>query len=164
MMKKRALVGLFVLLLTAPALAQSGGSQYQFPTTPWQAFAPATEQCGSLLGANMNSTADQVIPISFPSANYRIDSILVTNPSVSLTTAVGGIYPAASKAGVAIVANSQAYSGLTSATANTAGNLLALTLASSTTAFNLKGLYFSLTTPQGAAATADIRVRCAPLY
>lgn len=139
-------------------------TQYQFPTSPWSAFAPGTVQCGWLIGANMNTTADQAIPVSFPSVNYRIGAITVSNPSVSLTTAVGGFYPAASKGGTAIVANSQVYSGLTTNAANTAGNQLSVTLASATTMYNLRTVYFSLTTPQGAAATADIRILCNPLY
>ncbi len=160
-----------MLLAGSPAMAQS---QFQFPTSPWNAFAPASVQCGWLYGANFNSTTDQAITISVPSANYVFDKIIVSNPSVSLTTAVGGFYTAASKGGVTVVANSQAYSGLTTNTANTTGNALAVTLstAGTTTMFGgpsqgsnaVTTLYLSLTTAQGAAATADVRVTCKPLY
>jgi hypothetical protein len=161
MMRKMFAALAALVLFASSAWAQS---QTQFPTSPWGGFAPATVQCGWLYGANMNTTADQVIPIAVPSVNYVIDSIIASAPSTSLTTAVGGIYQAASKAGTAVVANSQAYSTLTSNTANTAGNEMSLTLESSTTSFNLTALYFSLTTPQGAAATMNIRIRCRPLY
>lgn len=164
-----ALVAL-AFLFVAPAHSQTN---FQFPTTPWQAYAPARIQCGSLLGANMNVTTDQAIPISVPSGLYMFDSILVTNPSVSLTTAAGGLYTAASKGGVAVVASGQAYSGLTTKAANTTGNALLLTIATAgnTTAFDgylysdrIQTLYLSLTTPQGAAATADFRVYCRPAF
>ena len=121
----------------------------------------------------MNITTDQAIPISVPSATYVLDSIWISNPSVSLTTAVGGFYTGASKTGVTVVANTQAYSTLTTNAANTTGNAMAATLATAgtTTAFGgptqtsaVKTLYLSLTTAQGAAATADVRVYCVPLY
>lgn len=112
-----------------------------------------TQLLGKLVGANMNVTTDQLIPITrIGTQKYLITKIVVTNASVSLTTAVGGIYQAASKAGTAIVANSQAYSALTAAT-----TALNLTLAINRT-YTLDNLYFALTTAQGAAATADIYV------
>lgn len=162
--------GVALAALTSLPRAQT---TVQFPTTPWSGFAPARIECGSLLAANFNSSADQAIYISVPSATYAIDSIAISNPSVSLDTAVGGFYTAASKGGVAVVANTQAYSTLTTNDANTTGNYMTATLATagSTTMFNgyaqanqISVLYLSLTTPQGAAATADVRVYCRPLY
>lgn len=112
---------------------------------------------GSLIGANMNSTADQRITIFSAPAKFIIRRIVVTNASVSLTTAVGGIYKAASKAGTAVVANSQAYSALTSDAL-----FLDLTLntgsSENVTVKTVKNLFLSLTTAQGAAATADFYV------
>lgn len=168
---KRIFFALAALL--AIASAAQAQTNFQFPTTPWQAYAPAKIQCGSLLGANMNVTTDQAIPISVPSASFLIDSIVISNPSLSLDTAQGGFYSAASKGGVAVVANTQAYSALTTNAANTTGNAVLATIATAgnTTAFQgafqtsqIKTLYFSLTTAQGAASTADIRVYCRPLY
>ena len=162
------LLGLVLFASNAKAQTQS-----QFPTAPWGGFAPGKIECGWLYDANFNSTADQAIPISVPSALYVVDSILVTNASVSLTTAAGGVYSAVSKGGVAVVSSGQAFSGLTSNTANTTGNALALTIATAgnTTAFQgfaqtgrISTLYLSLTTGQGAAATADFRVYCRPLF
>lgn len=157
-------------LASGPARAQT---QVQYPFAPWNAYAPSVVECGSLIGANFNVTTDQAIPISVPSALYAIDAIAISNPSVSLSTAAGGFYTAASKGGIAVVANSQAYSGLTTNTANATGNYLKATLATAgnTTAFNgfaqtsqISTLYLSLTTAQGAAATADVRVYCRLLY
>ena len=153
------------------ALAQ--GTTFQFPGSPWQAFAPASVECGVVRGINMNVTTDQPIVISVPSATYTVEAIEVSAPSVSMTTAAGGIYSAASKGGVAIVANSQAYSSLTTNAVNATGNSLLLTLstAGQTTRFQgyqqsspISTLYFSLTTPQGAAATANVRVFCRTNY
>ena len=108
---------------------------------------------GELIGANMNSTGDQQIVIFSAPAKYIIRRIVATNASLSLTTAVGGIYTAVSKGGTAVVANSQAYSTLSAST-----KFLDLTLASNTDYRTATSLYLSLTTPQGAAATADIFV------
>ena len=117
-----------------------------------------------LLGANMNVTTDQALALQISNAdnlvttyagNFILDKIVVTNASISLTTAVGGVYTAASKGGTAVVAAGQVYTALTAST-----KFVALTLANSalTNVLNLSNLYFSLTTAQGAAATADIYV------
>jgi hypothetical protein len=114
---------------------------------------------GKLIGANMNVTTDQAIALSEYGLDpaytkLYVDRIVVTNASVSLTTAVGGVYTAASKGGTALVANTQAYSGLTAATL-----AIELTLAAARPIITPPGsVYFSLTTAQGAAATADIYV------
>lgn len=163
------LAAIFALVLLPQAFAQT---YMQFSSAPWGGFAPARIQCGWLYGANMNTTADQAIPIAVPSYTWAVDSIVVSNPSVSLTTAAGGVYTAASKGGIAIVASGQAYSGLTTNAVNTAGSLLALTIATAgnTTAFqgfgtgDISQVFLSLTTAQGAAATADVRVFCKPLF
>lgn len=109
---------------------------------------------GKLVGANMNVTTDNTIPI-VGTSNYFITRILVTNASIDLDTAVGGVYTAASKGGTVIVANTQVYSALT-----TAAKAVALTLAAGATdnVWTGSSLFLSLTTAQGAAATADIYV------
>ncbi len=114
----------------------------------------------------MNVTTDQQIPISCPSRHFIVQSIWVTAASISLTTAAGGFYSAASKGGVTLVAATQAYSTLTAAAVNAAGSALAMTLDTPATTglFDLSSIYFALTTAQGAAATANIRVFILPLY
>lgn len=115
---------------------------------------------GQLLGADFNSTLDQAIEIDANVLAFRLAAIFVTRASLALSTAVGGFYPAASKAGTALVAASQAYSSLTSST-----GILSCTFAgaAATTRYTRSNLtawaiYFSLTTPQGADAIADIYV------
>lgn len=157
------------LLLAAAALlplSAHAQTQFQFPTAPWAGFAPSNVECGRLLGANFNSTADQAIPISVPTSLYRIELIMVNNPSTSMTTAQGGFYQTTSKGGTAIVANNTAYTTLTTNTPDTTGSAQNVTLASGmgNVAYDLSTIYFSLTTAQGTAATADIRVYCRPLY
>lgn len=108
---------------------------------------------GSLIGANFNSVADQAITIS-PS-KYIIRFIVVTNASISLTTAVGGFYTGAGKGGTILVAAAQTYSALTAPTKKLDVTLAAVV---GTDTFAVTPIYLSLTTPQGAAATADVFV------
>jgi len=108
---------------------------------------------GRAMGANMNVTTDQPFVMSYDVtlSKFAVSKILVTNASVSLTTAAGGVYSAATKGGTAIVAAAQVYTALTAAT-----SLLALTIAAagSASVFSVAPI-LSLTTAQGAAATAD---------
>jgi len=111
---------------------------------------------GRLIGANMNVTTDQAIAMDVPvGQSFRVTKVSVLNASVSLTTAAGGLYSAASKGGDAIVAAAQAYTALT-----TSGLVLDLTIATTPgkTQYSGSSLFFSLTTGQGAPATADIYV------
>jgi hypothetical protein len=120
----------------------------------------------TLSAANFNSTADQPITITLPTGRtrYQLLAVIVSNPSISLTTAVGGIYTAAAKGGVAVVGAGTVYSTLTTNTAGTSGSLFSPGITNSTTAFyNSATLYFALTTAQGAAATADITIQIRPL-
>ncbi|MEJ0047037.1 MAG: hypothetical protein WDN04_13680 [Rhodospirillales bacterium] len=115
-------------------------------------FALGGNMVGRLIGANMNSTADQPLTMLLPaSAIFRVTRITITNASISLTTAAGGFYPAASKGGTPTVANSQVYTALSAA-----AKALDATLADQSKLAAATQLYLSLTTAQGAAATADI--------
>lgn len=110
---------------------------------------------GWIIGADMNSTADQAFTFSVPATTrLSIRSIVATNGSISLTTAAGGVYPTTAKGGTAIVANTQVYTALTGG----AGTKVNLTLSTGagTTAYLATAIYLSLTTGQGSAATADI--------
>lgn len=113
---------------------------------------------------SFNTTNDQPIAIPQRITAFTLTGILVTNASLSLTTAVGGFYPAAAKAGVSLVEAAQTYTVLTNSSL-----LLWMTLSSfgQNTRFSASNLasiagylniWFSLTTAQGAAATADIYV------
>lgn len=112
----------------------------------------------SFPNADFNDTGDQ--PIILPPAinAFQLTGIIITNTTLSLSAAVGGFYPEADKEGTPLVADTQVYSTLT-----TAEKLMQATLASfgSGTRFSRSNLpdwaiYFALTTPQGAAANADI--------
>jgi hypothetical protein len=111
---------------------------------------------GRLIGADMNVTTDQAIYLQVPTgARYGITKIWCANASISLTTAAGGIYPAVSKGGTAVVANSQAFSGFSASTVFAALTVVAGQLA---VVHTENPLYLSLTTAQGAAATLDFFV------
>jgi hypothetical protein len=115
---------------------------------------------GRLIGANMNSTADQTVTLLINSSQHYIPLYMVAkNCSVSLTTAAGAVYPAASKGGTIIIGSgtTQAFTGCTGTgltdqyIAAAAGGLNQY-LAQSTPPI------LSLTTAQGAAATADVYI------
>jgi hypothetical protein len=115
---------------------------------------PPTDLLFTKTGANFNTTADQQLSPTFL-GKYRVKRIVVLNTSVNgMSTAAGGVYTAASKGGSAIVAAGQVYTGLTNALTALELTLALpnLVLASGTP------LYLSLTTPQGAPATADVYV------
>lgn len=112
---------------------------------------------GFVKGANMNVTTDQAFDMSpgwTSLFSFRITKITAEGASLSLTTAAGGIYPAASKAGTAIVAAGQAYSALTSSAL-----ALDLTIAAANTVY-APGVQpiLSLTTGQGVAAVANFYI------
>lgn len=114
------------------------------------AQAMPVRMIGRLIGANMNTTADQAITLM--AGTWKIEGIYVTTASTSLTTAAGGFYTAATKGGTEIVAAAQAYSTLTAST-----TVLGCTMAATPTVSN-NTIYLSLTTGQGSAATADVFV------
>lgn len=130
-------------------------------TDPYVLAPGIAGQCGVLRGANFNVTTDQAITINLPNAasKWVIERIFVTNPSISLTTAAGGVYSAVSKGGVALVASSQTY---TDAVASDDVQVATLTAAGQKKSFSSGTVYLSLTTAQGAAATADVYVICRP--
>lgn len=117
--------------------------------------SPPVRMIGRLIGANMNSTADQAIAL--PAGSWVVTQIYAAKGSISMTTAAGGIYTGAGKTGTAAVAAGQAYTALAGAATDVAtltpNATPTVTLAAAGT-----GLYLSLTTGQGAAATADIFV------
>jgi hypothetical protein len=115
---------------------------------------------GRLVGANMNSTADQSIPMLIAAnQSYTPTAVVVRNCSVSLTTAAGSFYSAAAKGGTTLAGSgaTQAFSGCT-ATGLT-GQTIAATAAGGNVVLPASTPpILSLTTAQGAAATADVYV------
>lgn len=118
-----------------------------------------------LLSADFNSILDQPLQIPKVITAFQITGIIITNASLSLTTAAGGFYPTTAKGGTAIVANSQVYSSLSAATkllsATLVSGVASATRYSSANCDNVDGyltIYLSLTTAQGVSATADVFV------
>jgi hypothetical protein len=147
---KRALTLLLALALAAPALAQTKGDAR---TNAGDGLPQQGVILGQLRLANFNSTSDQAIPM--PGGRYIIRRIVIHDASTSLTTAAGGFYPSAAKAGTAIVSAGQTYTVLTGSTKYIDTTLRPIVAEE---VYTLSLIYFSLTTPQGAAATASITV------
>jgi hypothetical protein len=124
----------------------------------WLPLVSSGVLIGRLIGANMNVTTDQAFMMTGWSVinKFRVTKITAKNASVSLTTAAGGVYTAASKGGTAYVANTQVYTSLTAATL--ALDLTIVTTPGLTPLAAASTLYLSLTTAQGAAATADFEI------
>lgn len=164
---------LMAALLAAVMAPASGRAQtlQQFETSPWNGYAPAVVQCGSTLGVNANAaTSDNAVQISVPSlfnagGSYYLEKVVLSNASVSLTTATAGVFTATGGGGTAL-ASDQALSTLTAAALNSAGSAYSMTLATGATtgALNAGTLYFRIGTAQGAAATVDARFYCRPAY
>jgi hypothetical protein len=141
---------------TTAGVIQDGGS-----------LLAAQKVLAAMFSANFNDTFDQ--PLILPPAItvFQLTGIIVTNASISLTTAQGGFYSAANKGGSAIVSSAQAYSALTgpdllmqptltsfAQTARLSANNLPL-LQNANGQYGLT-VYLSLTTGQGFPATADV--------
>lgn len=102
----------------------------------------------SAQGVNLNQVGDTVAPI-LAAGSVSVQSVIVANASVSLTTAQLGVYTGAGATGTA-VKSAYALSGNSTTTA------VVVTAATSTAAISGTPLYIRCTTAQGAAATADV--------
>jgi hypothetical protein len=104
----------------------------------------------SAQGVNLNLVADTLAPI-LVSGRVSVQSIIVTNASISLDTAQLAVYTGAGATGTA-VKSAYALSG------NTTAAKVVVTAATSTDAVTSINLYVRNTTVQGAAATADVLI------
>ena len=104
------------------------------------------------LAVDCNATADTALTID--ATRYIIDKLTVENASINLTTATAGLFTAAGGAGTTLAAD-QALSALT---ASTKFDDLSLEAVVGTDVLTATTLYFRVGTPQGAAATADVRI------
>ena len=102
----------------------------------------------SAQGVNLNLVADTVAPI-LVNGRVSVQSIIVTNASVSLDTAQLAVYTGPGATGTAV---KSAYA----LTGNTTAAKVVVTAATSTDAVTGTPLYIRNTTAQGAAATADV--------
>ena len=113
----------------------------------------ATNQALRLLasaqGVNLNSVGDTVANLVNDSGNVSVQSIIVANASVDLTTAQLAVYTGPGATGTAIK-TAYALSG------NSTSAKVVVTAATSTDAIDVSQLYIRCTTAQGAAATADV--------
>ena len=100
-------------------------------------------------GVNVNATGDTVLPI-INSTSYSVSNVIMTNASVSLSSAAAGVFTAPSASG-AIVSNA-ALSALTGST------VVSQRTVASTAAQTGQNLYVNVGTAQGAAATMDVYV------
>lgn len=103
------------------------------------------------VGLDFNSTADQLLAKLHAFPVVHLLNAYVSKPSASIASAVGGLYTASAKGGVAVVAASQTYTGVTGT-----GLGVAIGIANAgREEMAIAALYLSLTTPQGSAATAN---------
>jgi hypothetical protein len=111
---------------------------------------------GRIAGANMNATTDQKATMFIsPSAYYVPSYMIVKDCSVSLSLVQGAVYDAASKGGNTLFGSTtQAMSACTGA--GTAQSVSATTAGSKIVEAETAPPILSLTTAQGAAATANV--------
>jgi hypothetical protein len=113
----------------------------------------ATNQALRLLasaqGVNLNAVADTAATLLNDSGNVSVQSIIVANASVDLTTAQLAVYSGPGATGTAI---KTAYA----LTGNSTSAKVVVTAATSTDAVDVSQLFIRCTTAQGAAATADV--------
>jgi hypothetical protein len=112
----------------------------------------ATNQALRLIASaqsvNLNTVGDTIAQI-LVSGRVSVQSIIVTNASVDLTTAQLAVYTGPAAGGTAV---KTAYA----LTSNTTAAKVVVTAATSTDAVTSTPLYIRCTTAQGAAATADV--------
>lgn len=144
---------------TEPTVVVQGGVTSQAPASALGSSRFVL--LGTLTGANFNSTADQAISLTAPSALYVITQILVTNTSTSLTTAKGTFYAGASKTNAIFGATTSSFTALTASGSVSMVNSAATTFGGAFANARFTAgttIYLSLTTAQGATATADVYV------
>jgi len=105
---------------------------------------------GYAQGVNVNATGDTVLPI-INSSTYSVKFVVVTNASISLSSAAAGLFTAPLAGGTGIVANA-------ALSACTGPTVVSERTVASTAAQTGQNLYFNVATAQGAAATADVYV------
>ena len=113
----------------------------------------ATNQALRLLASaqavNLNAVGDTVAKLLNDSGFVSVQSIIVANASIDLTTAQLAVYTGPGATGTAI---KSAYA----LTGNSTSAKVVVTAATSTDAIDVSELYIRCTTAQGAAATANV--------
>ena len=113
----------------------------------------ATNQALRLLASaqavNLNAVGDTIAKLLNDSCFVSVQSIIVANASIDLTTAQLAVYTGPGATGTAI---KSAYA----LTGNSTSAKVVVTAATSTDAIDVSELYIRCTTAQGAAATANV--------
>ena len=106
---------------------------------------------GVATGVNVNATGDQAVIAINNSTNYSVSNVVFTNASISLTTALAGVFTAPSAGGTAIVANA-ALSALTGST------VVSQRTVASTATQSAQNLYVNVSAVQAGTVTMDVYV------
>ena len=113
----------------------------------------ATNQALRLLASaqtvNLNAVGDTIARLLNDSGFVSVQSIIVANASIDLTTAQLAVYTGPGATGTAV---KSAYA----LTGNSTSAKVVVTAATSTDAIDVSELYIRCTTAQGAAATANV--------
>jgi hypothetical protein len=104
----------------------------------------------SFQSVNVNATGDTVLPI-LNTTSYSVSNVIVTNATVSLSSAAAGLFTAPAAGGTAIVSNA-------ALSAMSASTVVSQRTVASTAAQTGQNLYVNVGTAQGAAATMDVYV------
>lgn len=117
---------------------------------------------------NFNSAnSDTQLAIKLPTGytRYRINQIIISGASATITTATWGLFTAAAGGGTAISAAGQPIT-VSSASESTVNNMMVVAPASITQnlqSFNNTTLFFRVGTAQGSAATATVTIIYSPV-
>jgi hypothetical protein len=103
---------------------------------------------------SVNATGDQAIMPLINVNAYSVFQVVLCNASISLSTALAGVFTAPNAGGTAIVANA-ALSGLTGPTIVSQRTVASTAQVSSVVPLSL---YFNVGTAQGAPATVDVMI------
>lgn len=123
------------------------------PNNPVVQGAQALRLIAVAKGVNANALGDTAMQV-INATNWTATTVVLSNASISLTTAAAGIFTAVAAGGTAVRTNA-ALSALTASTVTNAAAATAAAIALNTTA---QTIYFNVATAQGAAATLDVYV------
>lgn len=120
----------------------------------------------TLTGVNFNAAnSDNPVVINLPAGytRYRVEQIIISDASGTLTTATCGVFTVSSGGGMAIVTSGTAITVSTGADA-TVNNMQSLTINNQgTMSLNITPIFFRVQTAQGAPATGNVSVFYQPL-
>lgn len=120
----------------------------------------------TMLGVNFNNAnTDNAINVNLPAGytRYRIDRIVISGASGTLTTATVGVFTEAAALGTAIVASGSAVT-VSTASSDTNNNMQSLTIVDQNTlAWIDTPVFFRVQTPQGSPALATVTCFYQPL-